>query len=337
MTDWGDVIVRARGLSSHILSPAKCGALCESRGVADLARQMANMGLIGTGSPDAPVDEHAIELGLRRRAATGLELLSGWAGARRDLLAPIFDDEDRRAVRALVRGAIAHVAPPLRASGLVPTPSLPIRALDELAQAGDVATVASLLTAWGHPFAAVVDAEARRQQPDALEFEMALVREFARRAHTASDAGDAAIRLFVGRTIDLANLETALALASQESDLPPARLFVEGGTLIDIADLAAAAGAGGVPDFEARIRPALHGTPLAAMLDRGTQSAEDAVLAAMTDEFRRLARDAPLGLAAVILYALRQRMELRMLLRILWAVSLGVPRAAVARMAGVAA
>jgi vacuolar-type H+-ATPase subunit C/Vma6 len=337
MTDWGDVIVRARGLSSHILSPAKCAALCDARGVSDLARQMANMGMIGAPAADAPADEHAIELALRRRAGAGMELLSGWAGARRELLSPIFDDEDRRAIRALVRGAIAHIAPPLRTSGLVPTPALPIRALDELAQAGDVATVASLLTAWRHPFAAVVDAEARRQQPDALEFEMALVREFAVRAHAAAKAGDAAIRLFVERTIDLENLQTALALASQESDLPPARLFVDGGSIIAISDLVAAGGAGGGGALAALLRPRVSDTPLAAMLDHGAQSAEDAALTAMTDEFRRLARDAPLGLAAVILYALRQRAELRTLLRILWAVSLGVPRAAVARMAGVAA
>jgi hypothetical protein len=44
-----------------------------------------------------------------------------------------------------------------------------------------------------------------------------------------------------------------------------------------------------------------------------------------------------LSLAPVILFSLRQRAELRMLLGILWGVSLGVPRATVERMAGIAA
>jgi vacuolar-type H+-ATPase subunit C/Vma6 len=337
MTDWGDVIVRARGLTSHILSPAQCAALCNSRSVAELALEMSNLGLVGAPAADMPADEHALELALRRRAGGRLQLLAGWAGSRRALLAPIFDDEDRRAIRALVRGAIAHVAPELRSAGLVPTPSLPIRALDELAQAGDVATVASLLRAWQPPFAAAVEAEARLQRPDTLEFEMALVREFAGRARESAAAGDAYLRLFVQRTIDLENLQSALALASQASDIAPARLFVAGGSIVAVADLAAARGAAGALGLAERLAPRVKGTPLAAMLQHGTRSPEDAALDALSDEFRRRARDAPLGLAPVILFALRQRQETRTLLRILWGVSLGVPHEAVARMAGVAA
>ena len=54
----------------------------------------------------------------------------------------------------------------------------------------------------------------------------------------------------------------------------------------------------------------------------------------MTREFRRLARDAPLSLAPVILFALRSVPNCARCCGILWGVSLGVPRAAVARMAG---
>jgi vacuolar-type H+-ATPase subunit C/Vma6 len=337
MTNWGDVIVRARGLSSHLLTPARCASLCDSRSAADFAMQLANLGVVGAPSADAPADEHALELALRRRAGARLQLLATWAGRRRDLLAPIFDDEDRRAVRALVRGAVAHVSPQLRVAGLIPTPSLPLRALDELAQAGDVATVASLLLAWQHPFAAAVEGESRRQHPDLLEFEMALVRAFADRAKIAGDATDAAMRAFVERTIDIANLQTALALSSQPSDVAPGRLFVDGGSIVVIGDLAAARGPGMEMELRERLASKVRGTPLAAMFDHGKRAAEDVALNLFVEEFRRRARDAPLGLAPVVLFALRQRVELRMLLRILWGVSLGVPRATVARMAGVAA
>jgi len=337
MTDWSDVIVRARGLSAHILSPARCASLCDSRSVADFALQLSNLGVVGAPSADAPADEHALELALRRRAGARLDLLATWARRRRELLAPIFDDEDCRAIRALVRGAIGHVTPQLRIAGLIPTPSLPVRALDELAQAGDLTTVASLLLAWHHPFAAVVDGAARRQHPDTLEFEMELVREFAARAIACGDSTDPAMRAFVQRTIDIENLRTALALASQPSDIAPGRLFVEGGSIVTIDDLGAARSRGTETELRAKLALRVRGTPLAAMLDHGMRSADDVALDALVDEFRRRARDEPLGLAPVVLFVLKQRVELRTLLRILWSISLGVPRATVARMAGVAA
>jgi vacuolar-type H+-ATPase subunit C/Vma6 len=337
MTDWGDVIVRARGLSSHILSASRCAALCNARTVAEFAQQLANLGIAGMPAADAPADEHALELILRRRAGARLQELATWAGRRRDLLAPIFDDEDRRALRALVRGAVAHIAPEQRLAGLIPTPSLPIRALDELARTGDVAAMASLLIALGHPFGAAVAAEAQRQHPGTLELEMALVRAFAERARRAGDSTDAAMRAFVERTIDMENLQTALALASEPSDVATDRLFVEGGSMITPADLAAARGGGAATGLRDQLAHRLQGTPLAAMLERGARSAEDAALDALIEEFRRRARDAPLGLAPVVLFALKQRAELHMLLRMLWGVSLGVPRSALARMAGVPA
>jgi vacuolar-type H+-ATPase subunit C/Vma6 len=337
MTDWGDVIVRARGLSTGLVTAARCSPLCDARSIGELALRMAGLGLVRAPAADAPADEHALELALRRRAGARLQLLAHWAGPRRDLLAPIFDDEDRRAIRALVRGAIARVAPQLRTAGLVPTPSLPVRALDELSHAGDVAAVASLLLAWRHPFARLVEAEARRQRPSALEFEVALVREFASRARASADAGDDAMHLFVSRTIDLENLQTALALSSQPADVAPARLFVDGGSILTVDDLAAARSSGSAAGLAARLAPRLRGTPLAGMLDHGARSAEDAALDALIAEFRRRSRDAPLSLAPVILFALRQRAELHMLFRILWGVSLGMPRETVERLAGIAA
>lgn len=168
---------------------------------------------------------------------------------------------------------------------------------------------------------------------------MALVREFASRAAAAAAArgSDAAMQRFVARIIDLGNLQSALALASQPCDIPPARLFVDGGSVITVGDLVAAHGASGAFDLETRLSQRIRGTPMHALMHPGEQPAEDAALLALADEFRRLARDAPLGLAPVILFVLQQRVELRTLLRIMWSVSLGVPPATVERRAGVGA
>jgi V/A-type H+-transporting ATPase subunit C len=335
--DWGDLVARARGLAAHLLSPAQCARLCNADGVPALAAQLANLGLVRAPSAGAPADEHALELDLRRHAAAGLHVLADWAGARRNRLAPLFDDEDRRAIRALVRGAIARIAPERRAAGLIPTPSLPLRAIDQLARAGDVATVASLLLAWGHPFGAAVEAEARRQKPDTLGFEMALVRAFATRARAAARRADAAMAHFVERTIDLENLRAMLAIAGQESDLEPAALYVAGGTIITTADLAAAGESATRSGIAVRLERRVRGTPLAAMLEPGERPPEAAALDALAGEFAQRAREAPLSLAPVIAFVLRQRAELHTLLAIVWSISLGVPRATVARAAGIAA
>jgi len=308
MTAWGDVIVRARGLSAHILSPARLAPLCRARDIDDLARQLNAFGVVIRDAGDAALDEHALELALRRRAGERFALLAKWAGSRMTELTPIFDDEDRRAIRTIVRGAIAHIDPHARTASLIPTPALPMRALDALAQAGDIATVASLLLAWGHPFGRVVEAEARRAQPDVLAFEVALVREFASRARAAAESGDAALRHFVTLTIDIANMRSALALAKWPSDIDPETLFVPGGETVTLSDMRN-------PDTAAK------------------EPTRDALIA----DFRRLARDEPLGLAPVVLFALKQRAELEALIGIVWGVSLGLPEQALERLAGVAA
>jgi vacuolar-type H+-ATPase subunit C/Vma6 len=337
VSDWADLVARSRGLSAHLLSPAQYGALRDAPGLEALAARMATVGLVRAPVAGAASDEHTLELELRRHAGAGLAILARWAGTRRDRLAPLFDDEDRRAIRAIVRGAIARIAPERRAAGLIPTPSLPLRAIEQLAHAGDVATVAALLAAWGHPFGEAVAEQARRQQPETLGFEMALVRTFAARAQAAARRADPAMAHFVERTIDLENLRAALAIIGHPSDLGPGALYVPGGAIITEADMAAASACGARAEFGERLRQRARGTPLAAMLEPGGRSPEGATLDALVAEFTRLAREGPLTLAPVIAFVLRQRAELHALLRIVWSISLGVPRALVARAAGAAA
>jgi len=337
MTAWGDVVTRARGLSAHLLRAAQYAPLCASESVSAFAAQLAALQLARAPGAGVRADEHAIELVLRRRAGARLRVLARWAGDRREQLAPLFDDEDRRALRALLRGAVGGVPPEVRLSGLIPTPTLPVRALEQLAHAGNVATIAAQLLAWRHPFGAALAAEGRRQRPDPLELDMTLARTYAHRARGVARSGDAAMRLFVSRVLDLENLWAALVLAEHRTDVDPASVFVPGGQIVTGDDLRAAATSGSVAKVAARLAPRVVGTPLAVALAAGRRPADDGALDALVREFRRFALREPLGTAPVILFVLRQRAELRNLLRILWGISLGVPRAAIERAVGAAA
>jgi vacuolar-type H+-ATPase subunit C/Vma6 len=251
-------------------------------------------------------------------------------------LAPLLDDEDRRSIRVLVRGAVAGAPPDVRVASLIPTPSLPLRALHQLATAGDMATVGAQLLAWRHPFAAAVADEAQRQHVDLFRFEVALTRAFAARER-GTCGRDAAMRLFVERSIDFENLWTVLILADQHADIDPASMFVPGGSLIRVDDIVAAAHATNRLDVAERLLGRVAHTPLAAALAAGGRAVDDASLAALVQEFRDLSRTEPLGLAPVVHFVLRQRAELHALMRITWSISLHVPAALIERALGAAA
>ena len=327
MTSWGDLVSRARGLSTHVLTPTQLAGLAASRDMHALAGALAALGAIP--AMDGVVDASRLEHELRRRAAARLRVLAKWAGTRREQLAPLFLDEDRLILRALLRGAAAGLPPEARNAGLVPTVTLPMRAINQLAAAGDVASIGAMLLAWRHPFGALVATEATRQRPDLLHLEMALVRSFAESARGA--ARDGALRRYVRTRIDVANAWAALALATQRADVAPADLFVPGGALITADNLAEAVATRSCATLAAQTHArAPHSAPDVALSPPAGVSAEDAVCDAMVRDARAAARRDPLGLAPVILLVLRTRAELQALHRIVWSIELGVPAPTIA-------
>ena len=125
---WDDVNARARGLSTHLLGG---GQLAELAGAPDLPALAARLRDAGLTLPETAEPTAAeLELAVRRRAAGELTILGRWTARRPELLAVLFDEEDRRSVRALLRGAVERASAGLRIAGLVPTPALPERALE---------------------------------------------------------------------------------------------------------------------------------------------------------------------------------------------------------------
>jgi len=330
VTTWVDIVSRARGLSTHLLTHSHLATLASEPDVPSFAARLVAFGALP--AVDEAADPAHVEESLRRRAAARLRVLARWAGPRRGRLSPIFLDQDRLVLRQLLRATTAGLAAEARTAGLIATPALPMRAIDQLAGAGDVATIGALLLAWRHPFGRLVSAEAMRQRPDLLHLEMALVRGLAESARGAD--GDPSLRRFVRRTVDVENAWAARALATGRADLSAADLFVEGGELIGLDDIAGVLSARSCDTLAARMHMRAPGSaPDVALSPPAWASAEDAVLDSMIREARADARREPLGLAPVILLVLRSRAELQALQRALWSIVLRIPRASAAERA----
>jgi vacuolar-type H+-ATPase subunit C/Vma6 len=240
----------------------------------------------------------ALELAARRTAAARLGTIARWCGDRAAQIAPVFDAEDHRSIRAALRGAAAGTAPEERRAGLIPTPTLLEKALEELSHQPTPAAVAALLLAWDHPLAAAIIAEARREQPDLFVLEQALDAGFAARAASVARRDGPALRDFVHIIAVAQRAWTALLAPDPEKALEPLRHALP---KTELGELLAA----GVP---------------------GTDEIDRAALATLLKVERRHAREDPLGLGPVLYFVARLRSELRDLSWIGWGIALGAPR-----------
>jgi vacuolar-type H+-ATPase subunit C/Vma6 len=327
---WEDLDARARGLATHLLSRAELDALGRLPDVAALGDALRRH--------DYPVEEREVspatlELAVRRMAAARLRLMARWCGPRTGVLAVVFEDEDRRSLRALLRGAIQRVPAEARLAGLLPTPELPERALQELSHQPTPAALATLLTVWRNPYGAALAGAAAAAQPDPFTLEVLVNRTFATRAGRAA-RGRGLLERYVRETIDVENAYAALALAGAEKDVKPKDAFLSGGARISIAEFETAAAAGESGAAAQRLAAAFQGTPLEPPFARWRDDPavlERAVLRVRIRGLVRAMRTEPLGPAPVLAYLLRLRTEVIDLQGIIWGISLGAPHVALAR------
>lgn len=330
---WEDVNARARGLATHLLSRAELETLSR---VPDLEALAADLGRLGYPVAEEDVRPAALDLSLRRVAAARLKILTWWCGPRTAVLAVLFEDEDRRSLRAVLRGAVQGVSPEARIAGLVPTRALPERALQELARQSKAGAVAALLVAWRNPYGAALLPEASAEHPDLFKLELQLNRAYAARALRASRrAGRSGLLVdYVREVIDLENAYTAFVLAAEGKDVTPKDAFLPGGERLSLAAFEAAAAAGDVSAAVRTLGASFAGTPLAPVFARHGGEPVQLEDAALRIRIRRLvlaARTEPLGPAPLLAYALRLRAEILDLRRIIWGVALAAPRESLAR------
>jgi vacuolar-type H+-ATPase subunit C/Vma6 len=337
MTSYTDLVARTRGLSTRLLPESALALAAQAKGLPALVAQLAAFHVVPPAVGSVPPDPRVLELAFRRRAGARLRVLERWAGPRVAQLSVLFDDEDRRSLRALLRGAAAGISPEARLTGLIPTSALPLRALDELSRLRDISALTALLLAWQHPFARAIADAVHGPQHDLFHLELALARAYAERAVRSAKGNDAALRHFVQRAIDIDNLWAALLLAERPMDVNVDEVFLDGGKIIGRSDLALALETHNQAAVAAQLGARVRATPLAAAIEPGTRDAEDAALHALIDEFARWTRREPLSLAPVVLFVLRQRAELQALARLVWSAVLGVPTDRVKRALGSAA
>jgi vacuolar-type H+-ATPase subunit C/Vma6 len=325
MPHWEDVNARARGLGTRLLGPDALHALAQHDGPQALARALAAQGLLPEDTVVATVSD--LSLALRRAAAREVGVLRRWLGSRDAVLAVALDGEDRRSLRALIRGAAEGAPAQARLAGLIPTPGLPERLLEELAGRTSIRDLATLLVAAGHPYGAPVLAAAADGEPDLFRIELAIAHAFADRARRGARRAGPFLREYVTFAIDRDNLRTALVFAGSDSDEPAAGAFIPGGRLT-AAEFERAAAAGSPAEAADALARTGAGRDIAPLLFRDAARAaalegalEERALAAV----RREARLDPLGPAPVLLYLHDLRRQSAALGRLLWSMDLGVP------------
>jgi V/A-type H+-transporting ATPase subunit C len=323
---WDDLNARVRGLSGHLLGRARLVAIAGQTDLAGVARRLRDAGF--DIPPYAAASAGALDLALRRVAAARLAVVARWAGPRLPALRVVFEDEDRRSVRAMIRGAIAGVRPAARIAGLIPTPSLPERALEELARQSAPGAVAAMLVGWGDPYGSAILEEATRAHPDPFVIEVALDRAFAARAIAGAWRAGRTMRSFVADAVDVENVRAALVLATSGAPVDASEFHVGGGRRITKQVFEAAASAANAHEAVAILADAWQDIGQA-------ESAEPVTLERTLLHLRivhmvRLTRMRPLGPGPVLSYALRLRGEVLDLRAIVWAHALGAAREVVA-------
>jgi vacuolar-type H+-ATPase subunit C/Vma6 len=323
---WGDLVSRSRGLATHLLRRNDLAGLARRHDLPALSVALGRYGFaIDEGARGSPA---GLDLAVRREAAARLRTLARWSGRRSEILAIVFDDEDRRSLRSIFRAILQHASPEERVAGLIPTPALPERALQELGRQSTPAAAISLLSIWQNPYAPPLREALTATEPDLLKLETLVNRAFAARAlHGARRAGKRSLLLeYVRETIDLENAFTAVVMAA-ETGTRAADLFLPGGR-VDRALLEAAMETGSSTLAAERFSTAFAGTALArpfADAAAGAGDLERLILRARIADLRQKAFYAPLDAAPVLCYALRVRAQVLDLRRIIWGISLAAP------------
>jgi vacuolar-type H+-ATPase subunit C/Vma6 len=327
MTQWEDLAARARGLSGRLLPPEERRRLAASSDLPALAAAMEEAGfLVGPTAPGR-VSPSLLERAVRRRATESLALLARRAEERAGLLSVIFEDEDRRSLRVLLRGALQGAGLEERLGALLATPGLPERVLQELARVESPAQLVGLLVLWRSPYGPPLVDEARRPHPDPFRLEAVLRTTFFSRVRRFTT--DAAVRRYVTELADLENIRTLLLLVSQPREDRPEQWFLPGGRMLEgrlFRRLARESeeAAQAVEGLAERFASTAWG-PVLTRHASDPAGLEEALLSAHVRILRRRAREEPLGPVPVLLYALQLRAEALDLRRVIWGVALGVP------------
>jgi vacuolar-type H+-ATPase subunit C/Vma6 len=260
-----------------------------------------------------------------------MAILDRWCtDDRRAALAVIFEDEDRRSIQAILRGAQQGTGTEVRMAGLVPTRSLPERALLTLAGQPTPTDVIRMLALWNHALGAPLAAAASGPHPSLFEIEVALQRAFARRASARAQQGGRQLVEYVEQVVDVMNTWSALLHFVERDPSIVDMTFVEGGRWLTRDVFHKLMTLETRPQVEKRLAWELRKSALASAFQQEIESLaqlESAMLRAQIDWQNRAVRVDPSGPAPIIGYAIELRAEVVTLRGIIWGVALRAPAA----------
>lgn len=320
------MVVRARGLARHLLPAGRLAELARAGGVGVLAGLLESSGYaIGhTEGGAARSATDVIDAAIEREGARHLGILACWLGRRRALFAGVFEGEERRVLRIIVRRIAAgdtRGAPPAPAEQL---PWLPRRAMRELGAATEWPSLVRALRRAGSAYAEPLDRALRQAGSAAPALEAALEDTFARRSREAAARAEGPLRSWVADGIDLENAWDVL--------LGAGGAHLEGGRRLGRARRDAIALE---PDERVRWKELSRvfavGALAAVFIDPQAPlaSLERRALRARIVELRRAARREPLGPAPILEVVMRLRAEQVSLRCIAWGLGQGLPPAVI--------
>lgn len=320
------LIARARGLATHLLARHTLESLADAYELDTFARDFFRLGT-AIDPIGQPLDVSAVERAVARTASRHLLTLYRWQERTPGVLDVFAARQDHRSLRALLRGAAAGTPSATRLDGLLPTPSLPLLALTELAKQTTPAGAVRQLVVLSHPDAARLLPLLEVAQADLFAVERALLVGFAERAIRLTARSDEVLREFVRMMLDVCNAQNALLMAGEPRDLDPADGFVPGGRLS--ATMFVSAAAAGTPERALRIlAAAFDGSPLERMLPVVPSDVAHLDRSFLTVVLQRLARTArrePLSTAPVLRVLLLIEAQSRDLRALAWGAVLGAP------------
>ena len=323
------LVARARGLATHLIARPTLETLADADSVESFTHRLSRVH--AAIHPIAAAGEVvAVERAIRDAAARPLVTLRRWQHRAPNALDVFAAYQDRRSLRALLRGAAAGAPLERRVAGLVPTPSLPHSALLELGRCATPLEVVRHLIELGHDDADRLLMIVGGTPADLLSTEIALLRAFAERVVRIADRGDHVLRAFVDSVMDVANAQHALLVAGGPRDLNVADLFVRGGRWLSLTAFAAVATAVSTEGALTALAAAVGRSPLAAWLPVLTGDLahlDRAFLIGSLAELTSAMRREPLSSAAVLRLLLLIDAQSRDLRALAWGAALGTPAA----------
>lgn len=318
------VNARVGARRSRLIGPAGLRELLVSPSLAARVELLVRTGRLAPWTSErAGAALPEIEEALRRAVRRDEErLLSEVEGARqRRLLAAALGLQEAQAIKVLLRGTAAGVAPE-RLVALAPaTEAIPEERLQALARAPSPEALVALLAAAASPYAAPLRGPlAERDRAGLLPAEVAVDRvAYARVGAAARGRGEDVAELvrFLAERADLRNASTLLAMGEA---VPATDLFLPGGLRIGAEEFARLAGGGG----SARREAAAALVPCAPERLLDPASANRLLERAAARRLTRAARRAPLSLAVPLAWIEARREEVRRIAVVLRGAELGL-------------